>query len=267
MRAKKYFTMLRAGIIAQMQFRIGTIVTVIGNIIYLIIIYFLWKAIYESVSTEAVNGMTFNDTMIYLVLASSLFYSMELYHVWTMGYDIQSGKIILDLLKPMKYDSFIFWMESGRYVFNFMLTFLPTAIIVYIVTHGALTLGINLVFFFISVVMAILINYFIDLFTGTICIHTESIWGVNIMKEVIVLLLSGATVPIAFFPEPFRTITYYLPFQAIYNTPLRLLTDMSLSLQERFEFLGLQLIWIFAVIIMYKLFWKVSIRKIMVNGG
>ena len=77
--------------------------------------------------------------------------------------------------------------------------------------------------------MSIIINYCIDFFVGTICIYTESIWGINIMKQVIVLLLSGATIPIAFFPETLKKIVYYLPFQSIYNAPLTILLDKTQS--------------------------------------
>ena len=150
---------------------------------------------------------------------------------------------------------------------NFFSTFLPTFIVVCIVTHGAVPLGINLVYFIISVVMSIMINYSIDYFVGTICLYTESIWGINIMKQVIVLLLSGATIPIAFFPEPFKTIAMYLPFQSIYNAPLTLLLNGSPDIRDVAEILGTQLLWCIVTYIISKLFWKVSLRQITVNGG
>lgn len=69
MKLKKFLTLTRAGIIESLQFRLGTLVIVAGNLLYLIIVYFLWKAIYASAGTDVVNGMTFSDTLIYLVLA------------------------------------------------------------------------------------------------------------------------------------------------------------------------------------------------------
>ena len=69
----------------KLNFRVSLIVTFVGNIIYLITIYFLWKAIYLSSGKETVNGMTFNDTMIYLVLATALFNMMEIFLVWESG--------------------------------------------------------------------------------------------------------------------------------------------------------------------------------------
>lgn len=267
MNLKKYLSLTRAGIMESLQFRLGTVVMVIGNLLYLIVVYFLWKAIYASAGTDVVNGMTFTDTLIYLVLATALFGFMEMYTVWEIGRNIQSGKIVLDLLKPMEYRRYLFWSYSGSFVTQFFFTFLPTFIIVGIVTHGAIPLGVNLLYFVISVVMAVSINYSIDFFVGTICLFTESIWGINIMKQVIVLLLSGATIPIAFFPEPLKTIVYYLPFQSIYNSPLTILLDGDPKFETVITILGTQFIWCVVMTVLSKLFWKISLRQITVNGG
>ncbi len=267
MKLKRFLTLTRAGIIESLQFRLGTLVIVAGNLLYLIVVYFLWKAIYASAGAEIVNGMTFSDTLIYLVLATALFNFMEMYLVWEIGRSIQSGKIALDLLKPMEYRKYLFWSYSGSFVTQFFFTFLPTFIVVAIVTHGTIHLGLNLLFFVVSVIMAVSINYSIDFLVGTICLYTESIWGINIMKQVIVMLLSGATIPIAFFPEPLKTIVYYLPFQSIYNAPLSVLLDGDPQPQTVLTTLGIQLFWCVVMMVLSKLFWKVSLRQITVNGG
>ena len=41
----------------------------------------------------------------------------------------------------------------------FVITFLPTFVVVYFMTHGSFALGINLVFFIVSVLLAMVINY------------------------------------------------------------------------------------------------------------
>ena len=48
MKLKKYLALTRAGIIEALQFRLGSFVIVVGNLLYLIVVYFLWKAIYAS---------------------------------------------------------------------------------------------------------------------------------------------------------------------------------------------------------------------------
>ena len=267
MNLKKYTSLLRAGIMESLHFRMSALVLFFGNLVYIAVIYHLWKAIYASSPTDVVNGMTFTDTLIYVVLASSLFSFMEMYFVWEIGRSIQSGKIALELIKPMSYRHYLFWAYSGSLFTNFFSVFLPTFIVIEIVTGGAVKPGLNLLFFVPAVIMGVVINYNINLFVGTICLYTESIWGINMMKQVIVLLFSGATIPLAFFPAKLQEIAYRMPFQAIYNTPLRILLMQTVDLGEVMQMLLLQLFWCVALTILTSLFWRVSIRQVTVNGG
>ncbi len=264
---RKYLTLTRAGIIESLNFRVSYIITVLGNLAYLVVIYYLWKAIYASSPTEVVNGMTFTDTMIYLVLAASLSSFFEVFLVWQIGRNIQSGKIVLDIIKPMDFQMYTFFYVSGNYVVAFFVVFLPTFILVNILTGGAIEIGTNIILFIASVAMGLIINFCIDFFVATICLYTQSTWGINIMKEVIILFISGATIPIAFFPEPLKSIIGYLPFQAIYNTPLLLLINKSLAMDQCIRMLLMQLFWAVFVILASRLFWKKSLKIITVNGG
>ena len=132
------------------------------------LIFFLWKSFFASAGTDVVSGMTFSGTLIYLVLAAALFSFMEMYLVWYMGRDIQSGKIVLDLIKPIRYRSFLFWTQSGFLVMSFVMTFLPPFLVVYFLTDGTIHLGVNLLFFLVSVPLALTINFCIDCFIGTL---------------------------------------------------------------------------------------------------
>ena len=81
MRVKKYITLLKAGVIESVQFRLSLFIMIVGNMLYLILIYYLWNAIYASAGTDKVNNMTFSDTLIYLVLATAIFNFMEHFFV------------------------------------------------------------------------------------------------------------------------------------------------------------------------------------------
>ncbi len=266
-RFKKYFALTRAGIIECVNYRMALVVMVFGNLLYLTLIYFVWKAIFASSGSDVVNGMTFETTMIYLVLATALFNFMEMYIVWEMGRDIQSGKIALNLLKPMKYKDYLFWSVSGSFVVNFVFTFIPTFLIVMLVTKGTIAIGINLIYFVIAVVLAVIINYEIDFIIGTVCLYTESIWGINVMKQAVVTLLSGATIPLAFFPDKLRTVIEYLPFRAIYDTPLTILLSRNPDAGMVAQKLLVSLLWAVVMSLISHLFWRISIRQVTVNGG
>lgn len=263
----KYFALTRAGVLETVQFRIALFVMVMGNLLYLTLVYFLWKAIFASSGTDVVNGMTFEMTMVYLVLATSLYGVVELYIVWEIGRGIQKGKIVLDLIRPMSYKQYVFWANSGTLVVNFLVTFIPTFIIVGIITKGTIPLGWNILYFVIAFVFSIIINYNIDFIVGTICLYTESIWGINIMKQVIVSLFSGATIPLAFFPDKMAQVVKVLPFKAIYDTPLTLLLAQNPDWYTVVSKLGLSLFWVIAISVFSSFFWRISIKQVTVNGG
>ncbi len=269
MNPRKLFALTRAGIMESLHYRLGTFVTLFANLIYLVLVYYLWKAIYASSGVDVVNGMTFTDTMIYLILATSLFNFLEMFVVWDMSRSIQSGKIILDLLKPMKFRTYTFWSYSGSHVVSFIMTFIPTFIVVMIITKGAIPIGMNLVYFLIATVFALIVNFNIEMIVATICLYTESTWGINIVKETIVLLLSGASIPLAFFPEKLRTVVDYMPFRAVYDIPLTILLEKNGSdtLQGLLPMFGFQLLWIVILTAAGTLFWNYSVKKITVNGG
>ena len=269
MNIRKYIALTKGGIMEELHFRLGTFVTIFGNLIYLTLVFFLWKAIFASSGTSTVNGMTFTDTIIYLVLATALFNFMEMYIVWDMSRSIQSGSIVLDLLKPMDYKKYMFFYYFGDNIVTFFLTVMPTFVVVFCVTHGAIHLGINLLFFVVAVVMALVINFNIDILVATICLYTESTWGINIVKESIVLLLSGATIPLAFFPKGLARVVDYLPFKCIYDTPLNILLEKpGYTVSDGiWVSLAIQLCWLVVLSIASRLFWNHSVKKITVNGG
>ncbi len=269
MNPKRLLAITRAGIMESLHFRLGIFVTLFANLIYLVLVYYLWKAIYDSSGTAVVNGMTFTDTMIYLILATALFNFLEMFVVWDMSRSIQSGKIVLDLLKPMRFRKYTFWSYTGNHIVQFVLTFIPTFVVVMIVTKGAIPVGLNLVWFLIATVLALMINYNLEMIVSPICFYTESTWGVNIVKETIVLLLSGATIPLAFFPEKARTVVQYLPFRAVYDIPLSILLEKNGSdtWQGLVSLFALQLAWLAVLTLAGNSFWNCAVKKVTVNGG
>jgi len=266
-KVRRYFSVMRIGIIEGFQFKSEAPITIIGNIIFFIVTYNLWKSIYASSMINIVNGMTFADTIIYLTFAMAIFNLINMFVVWKIGQDIKTGMIALDIIKPLDYQTFKFFYFLGNTVTWFLIVFLPIFFIVLIFTNGMINIGSNLLFFVFGIIFGIIINYCIDFIVATICLYTESIWGLNITKEVVVMLFSGAIIPISFFPSTLKIIASCLPFQAIYNIPLMFLINNTLTFSERISMLGTQLAWVAIMVLISRLFWKKSLTAITINGG
>lgn len=264
---KKYRALIKASLMEILAFPLSTIATFFGNIVFFIFTYYLWHGIYNYSNSDVVSGLTCNDTIIYLALANVINVLLDASIIYHMEHDIRTGKIIINVLRPLDFQLITFFYASGYYIRGFVLFLLPTFLLIPLFTKTTILLGINCLYFLISLIFSILISFFIDFIVGTICIFTQSTWGINIMKQVIVSFLSGAVLPLTFFPEKLRIIVEFLPFQAMFHIPISILTNSSLLFDDIIKMLGCQVLWIVITFVISKRFWKFSSRYIAINGG
>ncbi|WP_068777258.1 ABC-2 family transporter protein [Paenibacillus sp. FJAT-26967] len=262
---KRYFVIARNSFMTELSRRASFIFAFLGNILYLTVIYFLWSSIYKN-NTE-INGMTFNEVFVYLALASSMAVMFQVYTEWFMSRDIISGNIITDIIKPLDYQFNRFCNSLGGVFSNFLTITVPSFLLILLVFQAGIQIRLNFLFFILAVIFALIIAFLIDYMIGLLSFYTESIWGISITKEVVVLFFSGALVPLAFFPEPLREVVQLLPFQAIYNTPLTILITPTLQASDYLTFISVQLFWISVLFILSRFFHHRALKVITINGG
>ncbi|MDP4093717.1 MAG: ABC-2 family transporter protein [Bacillota bacterium] len=263
---KRYWGLSKGTIMESAAYRGHYLFTFVGNVFYIILVYFLWKSIYAN-TTQQINGMTFKETFMYLTLAASIYSLMQTWADWDMSRSMLSGNVVLQFLKPTNYQAYKLFENFGVMVSNFVVLFIPSFILIVFVFNANINVGLNMAIFIISILLAYLINFGFDFIVGLLSFYTESIWGISMTKEVIVLLFSGAVVPLPFFPEAMRKILELLPFQAIYNIPLQILTNKSYTVVDFLTQILIQLFWAAILIIGGSLFLKKASKIITVNGG
>ena len=112
-----------------------------------------------------------------------------------------------------------------------------------------------------------LVSFSIDYFIGLMGFYSESVWGLSMTKEIIVTFLSGALIPLQFFPEAIQQVLYWLPFQAIYHTPLMIFTRPDEGLDVYLPMMALQLFWAIVLFIAARLFYNQAVKVLRVAGG
>jgi ABC-2 type transport system permease protein len=127
--------------------------------------------------------------------------------------------------------------------------------------------GLGLVLFPLSFIFAIVISFCIDFFVGLMGFYSESVWGISSVKEIILTVLSGALIPLQFFPEGIRNVLLWLPFQAVFHTPLMLVTKPAMGLSTFIPMLAVQAFWTFALIILTRMFYNQAIKVLRISGG
>lgn len=266
-RISRYSVLIKGSVHESLTYRGNILLTLLGNVVYCLVSYSLWNAIFGASSVETINGMTFSDTVVYLSFANALYSIIDCNIVWGIYNEITSGNIVFNLTKP--YDYQLYWMfrRLGRCVNLFCITFLPTFVIVYLISGKGIVFGINCLFFAISLLLSIAVSFSIDFIVGTLCFFTQSVWGINVVKNVIVMFFSGAVVPLDFFPDYLEKVVAFLPFQTIYNSPLKILIGYSSHIQGYCDILMRQVVWCILLLITGKICWHNLQRYLTINGG
>lgn len=246
-------------------YRFGFIFTILSNVVYIGIVYYLWSSIFAA--RETLRGLTFDETFLYVALGSSFFILLKTYTDWYMSYDIREGTIVQQLIKPIDYQAYQFFFSLGYLFINFIGTTLPTVLLLMLVFKVKVASGVGLFLFPVSLFLAYVVSFTIDYFVGLLAFYTESTWGLVSTKEIIVTVLSGALIPLQFFPEAIGRVLNWLPFRAIYHIPLMMVTRPADSLSAHASMLGVQLAWAVILLLATRLFYNQAVKVLRIGGG
>jgi len=262
---RSYLPIARATYMVGIVYRFGFLFTIFGNIVYLGIAYYLWKSIYRY--SDTIRGLTFNETFIYVALGSAIFILLKTYADWFIHYEIREGIIANYLTKPLDFQIYNLFANLGSLLMNLTAVTLPTALVMIFVFKVKISLGIGLFLFPISLLLAFLISFSIDYSIGLLGFYSESVWGFSTTKEIIVTVFSGALIPLQFFPDAIQKVLFWLPFQAIYHTPLMMITRPDQGLDVFLPMMLLQGFWAAALFILARLFYNQAVKVLRIAGG
>lgn len=262
---RSYLPIARATYMIGLVYRFGFLFTILGNLVYLGVAYYLWKSIYTHSNT--IRGLTFNETFLYVGLGSAIFVLLKTYADWFIHYEIREGNIATYLTKPIDYQIYNLFANLGSLLINLTAVTLPTAFVLIFIFRVKIALGAGLFLFPVSLLLAFLISFSIDYFIGLLGFYSESIWGVSITKEIIVTVFSGALIPLQFFPDAIQKVLYWLPFQAIYHTPLMMITRPAQGLEVFLPMMLIQLVWAAILFVLARLFYNQAVKVLRIAGG
>lgn len=184
-----------------------------------------------------------------------------------ISYDIREGMIAVYLSKPLDYQFYALFTSLGAGLMNLTAITVPTVLLLTLVFRVHVTPGPGLLIFPISLVFAFLVSFNFDYFVGLMAFYNESVWGLSITKEVILTIFSGALIPLQFFPDVIQKVLLVLPFQAIYYTPLMMITKPDQNITLLLQMLAVQFMWVIVTFIVTRLVYDQAIKVLRVSGG
>jgi ABC-2 type transport system permease protein len=262
---RSYLPIARGAYMIGIVYRFGFLFTIVGNIVYLGVAYYLWRSIYSY--SDTIRGLTFNETFLYVGLGSAIFILLKTYADWFIHYEIREGIIANHLTKPLDFQLYNLFANLGSLLMNLTAITIPTVLLLTFVFKVKVAFGPGLFLFPISLLLAFLISFSIDYSVGLMGFYSESVWGLSTTKEIIVTVFSGALIPLQFFPAAMQKVLFWLPFQAIYHTPIMMLTKPDQGLEVFLPMMAVQLAWALGLFLAARLFYNQAIKVLRIAGG
>lgn len=267
LRIYKPFT--RAGLLELVAYRVNFIFFLLGEIMKCFVMFFVWKAVFDSSSENTIYGFSYDNMVVYLFITFLCGYLTYSDGSYVIGKEILDGSIAMRMIKPVDFDMCFLFQELGGKIVQMMIVFLPITVGVEgyrWITNGAFMLDIPMfLLYFLSIILAYVMNFFFSVTYGFLAFYLKNLWGTDIIKGVIVGFLSGATVPLAFMGG-FGTVLGYLPFASLSYTPVMIYMGMYSS-SEILLYMGLQLMWLLVFLIISKLVLRSAMKRLVVHGG
>ena len=250
------------------SYKANVIIFMFGDLLMLAVTYYLWKAIYGSSSEAVINGFTLNQMIIYVFITflTSLMTSVDISQ--DISREVLDGSIAINLVRPINYEKRMFFQGLGNVFYNFIVIFLITFTLTTFLFYryfGYINV-INIIIYFISIVLGILISFYFSYIFGLFSFKITNMWGMSQIMQAIIQLLSGTLIPIAFFPSWAQAIVKLFPFSSVIYTPTMIYLG-KLSNTEIIVSLGIQVFWIVLLMIIAKSMWKSMIKNLTVVGG
>ena len=275
---KKYKPFFRASSMDTMAYRFNILMWVVVTVFEVACLVFLWLAVYRSSEggiDAVIHGFTYKEMIVYVVLTTIFgFVTFGSETLWIINNDIKKGTIGNYVIKPISYRGKFVASNLGNFFTMVIMFGIPLYIIAIGVFIGIGFLPIPSVWDFIahiglfavSSLLACLLNDVIAYIFGVLCFYTSSGWGLNQLKTTLVSFLSGALLPLAFFPDIFRDIVGYMPFAGMSQNPILILI-MEYDYLEAAKVIAIALAWLVVLELVAKLLFSHAIKKVTVQGG
>ena len=265
-----YLPFTRAGIQVAMTYRSNFIAWFIGSIVYCLVMYYIWLAVYHSSGEGTMNGFTMNDMTVFLFITALTNFLTDSDGSYDVGEEIKDGNIAMRLIKPISFHSTFLFNEAGWKPLVFGLIFLPVVVGVEIFkyfAYGGLSFDVGMFFLYLfSMILSYLFSFYMNVCFGFMAFFLKNLWGFNIIKSSILRFLSGAVVPIAFMPGILRQTLEWLPFSSLCYTPVMIYMG-KYSGAEIVLRLAIQLGWVIGFYIISKLILVTALRHVTIQGG
>ena len=265
----KYWALFRIRLINSLQYRVAALAGLATQFTWGFMEITVFSAFYR-VAAEAFP-MTLAQTSSYIWLQQAFififFINLNDNEIIT---GITEGAIAYEMVRPMDIYNRWFCQIAATRIAAASLRAVPVVIVAFLLPYPiGLSLPLNLFHFICFIITFVLALAVVVAFTNLIYVslfYTMSIQGMQIMVYGFVLFLSGAIIPIPFFPDSVQRVVELLPFAAMSNLPLRIYSG-HIAGAGLIQGMILQVFWLLFLLLLGRIMLRRALKRVVIQGG
>jgi ABC-2 type transport system permease protein len=237
------------------------------NVVFGFLIAYILLAVYEE--TISIGGYDVEDAIAYVWITQGLLSVAGLFGPgwWELARRVQMGDVATDLQRPLDVQHAAVAEDAGRALYQLVWRAVPQFLL------GAYFFEITIpdevgrwLLFAVSVALAVAVSFCVRFLVNLCSFWLLDYRGPVLLAIAVNLVLSGAVIPLAFFPEPLDTIMRLTPFAAVVQAPVDIYVGEPLGGSNALV-LGLQATWAVLLYAVGRLVLAEGTRKLVLQGG
>jgi len=237
------------------------------NVFFGFLIASILLAVYDEASE--IGGYDARDAIAYVWISQGLLTVVGIFGAgwWELARRVQTGDVASDLQRPVDVQRAELAQDAGRAGYQLLWRAVPQFLL------GLFFFEITIpvepgrwLLFATSVALAVLVSFGVRFLVNLCAFWLLDYRGPVLLMIAVNLVLSGAIVPLAFFPGVLDTIVRLTPFASMLMAPIDVYVGEPLGGSDA-AVLALQLSWALALFVAGRLVLAAGTRKLVLQGG
>ena len=257
---------LKVGLAMRFNFFMSLLVTLVASWVLVSV----WKVIHGGSGTVQ-SAFGEQELVTYLVVAQVVNLARMGWINRNVVYNamnyVQTGKISLDLVRPLDLQAMRYMEWAAVFVVDALLVAVPVWLVWFVSGNLALPASpVDGALFVVSVALAWFVMSGIHFLMALLTVWTYDFLGLMMVRTAIQEFFGGTLIPLALLPAPLAVLAAFLPFQAVVHTPVSIYLG-RLHGQELIFALGVQAVWGIALLLAGRWLWGRAALRLEVQGG
>jgi len=263
-RLEPYLEFTKTALAREATYRFDVFTSVGSLAIRLYLLVMVWRALYAH--NAAPPNLPLHAVITYSAVALLMGLVLDIDSTHLLHDKLHDGSIATDFLKPIFVPLYFFCDGMGDVLFRLALVGPSLALALLLVRFDLPPSPLAAATFALSFVLGFAVGFLLDLILSCTAFWTLEIGAVQSIVTWLTDLLGGAIVPLLLFPGALRHAAGYLPFAAMYATPLEIYVG-AIGPAGYAGAIAVQLGWIALLGAVATALWRAGAKRLVVQGG